>query len=282
MTVDLSDANAEAGGFAAGDTLVDIDKIIGSSFNDSLKAGAAAMTLLTGGGQDTLQGGAGNDILDLKTDNTALNDVAKGGAGSDTFIVEHSKISAGTGLIDGESGSDTLQLHMASDGTLDFANFSSKDSLFTSINILDMSRDGKDSSLLLTAAGIRALVGSTSDTGSATLNIKLSANVESANNTSAAAGQSVTFNLVVACLHLWNGSESNEHHAHTRCQRLAASVAGIGHWCEGTGLVGRVGRLVGRRRTHRGLGLDGFAPGHGRFGLATPSLAIRASRRHLG
>jgi hypothetical protein len=67
--------------------------------------------------------------------------------------------------------------------------------LFTSINILDMSRDGKDSSLLLNAAGIRALVGSTSDTGSATLNIKLSANVESANNTSAAAGQSVTFNF---------------------------------------------------------------------------------------
>jgi Ca2+-binding RTX toxin-like protein len=177
VTVDLSDANPEAGGFAAGDTLVNIDKIIGSSFNDSLKAGAAAMTLESGGGQDTLQGGAGNDTLDLKTGNTALNDVAKGGAGSDTFIVEHSKISAGTGLIDGESGGvndiDTLQLHMASNGTLDFANFSSKDSLFTGIEKLDMSKDGFKTTLTLTKAGIQALV--TDGNNSADLTIVLSA-----------------------------------------------------------------------------------------------------------
>lgn len=195
VTVDLSDTNAEAGGFAAGDTLVDIDKIIGSSFNDSIKAGSAAMTLLTGGGLDSLQGGAGNDTLDLKTGNTSLNDVAKGGAGADTFVVAHSQISAGTGVIDGELGSDTLELYMSSNGTLNFTNFSDKDSLFNAIEKLDMSQDGKDSNLLLTASGVRALVGSVTDTGSVSLAIKLTANVDSANSISASSGQSVTFDL---------------------------------------------------------------------------------------
>lgn len=195
VTVDLSDANAEAGGFAAGDTLVDIDKIIGSSGNDSIKAGSAAMTLLTGGGLDSLQGGAGNDTLDLKTGNTFLNDVAKGGAGADTFVVAHSQISAGTGVIDGELGSDTLELYMSSNGTLNFMNFSDKDSLFNAIEKLDMSQDGKDSNLLLTAAGVRALVGSVTDTGPVSLAIKLTANVDSANSISASSGQSVTFDL---------------------------------------------------------------------------------------
>jgi Ca2+-binding RTX toxin-like protein len=195
VTIDLSDATAETGGLAAGDTLFDINKIIGSSGNDNLKAGTAAMTFLTGGGQDTLQGGAGNDTLDLKTGNTVLNETAKGGAGTDLFILAHSLISSGTGLIDGEAGNDTLQLHMSSNGTLDFANFSNKDSLFNSIQTLDMTQDGRDTSLQLTAAGIRALVGSTSDTGSVSLNIKLSANGDTADNTSAAAGTSVTFDF---------------------------------------------------------------------------------------
>ncbi|HLO76604.1 MAG TPA: cadherin domain-containing protein [Magnetospirillum sp.] len=65
------------GGDAEGDTLVNIENILGTSFADQL-TGNNAINVLTGGdGNDTLDGGTGGDTL-------------QGGAGNDTYMVDSS------------------------------------------------------------------------------------------------------------------------------------------------------------------------------------------------
>lgn len=81
-TVDYSDSTAAvnvnlgsgsgSGGTAAGDTLVGVENIFGSIFNDSLYGGA---------GNNSLSGGAGNDYLDAGDG----DDTLAGGAGRDTL-----------------------------------------------------------------------------------------------------------------------------------------------------------------------------------------------------
>ncbi|WP_430464653.1 Hint domain-containing protein [Tabrizicola sp.] len=81
-TADYSDSTAAvnvnlatglgSGGTAAGDTLVGIENIFGSVFNDSLYGGAA---------NNSLSGGAGNDFIDAGDGDDTLN----GGAGRDTL-----------------------------------------------------------------------------------------------------------------------------------------------------------------------------------------------------
>ncbi|MCA0257005.1 MAG: cadherin domain-containing protein, partial [Proteobacteria bacterium] len=88
VTVDLSTGSA-SGGDADGDTLVSIEAVYGSNFDDTLKAGAAAATLSGGAGDDTLIGGASADTL-------------LGGSGDD-FITG----GLGADRIDGGSGVDT-------------------------------------------------------------------------------------------------------------------------------------------------------------------------------
>ena len=56
---------------AGSDTLIGIENLTGSSFNDALTGDGNANMLSGGAGNDTLDGGAGNDTLD-------------GGAGTDT------------------------------------------------------------------------------------------------------------------------------------------------------------------------------------------------------
>jgi Ca2+-binding RTX toxin-like protein len=88
VTVDLGTGSA-SGGDAAGDTLVSIEGVIGSDFDDMLRAGAAAATLSGGGGNDTLIGGASADTL-------------SGGSGDDLLIG-----GGGADSLDGGSGLDT-------------------------------------------------------------------------------------------------------------------------------------------------------------------------------
>ena len=51
------------GGNAAGDTLFEIENLIGSNFNDSLTGDGLANVLNGGNGNDILRGGGGADVL---------------------------------------------------------------------------------------------------------------------------------------------------------------------------------------------------------------------------
>ncbi|MFQ5622072.1 MAG: M10 family metallopeptidase C-terminal domain-containing protein [Paracoccaceae bacterium] len=71
VTVDLA-SGIGAGADAAGDTLVSVENVVGSIFDDALTGDAAGNRLDGGRGRDTLAGGGGTDIL-------------TGGADADTF-----------------------------------------------------------------------------------------------------------------------------------------------------------------------------------------------------
>ncbi|MEF8709215.1 MAG: Calx-beta domain-containing protein [Candidatus Accumulibacter propinquus] len=76
VTVSLATAGAQATGGSGSDTLVSIENLIGSGFNDNLTGNAGNNVLDGGAGNDTLNGGAGADTM-------------LGGDGSDLYIVDH-------------------------------------------------------------------------------------------------------------------------------------------------------------------------------------------------
>lgn len=84
-------AGTTAGGDADGDTLLNIESITGSNFDDLL-TGDASDNIFTGGdGNDTLIGGTGNDTLNGDAGIDILNggsgaDILNGGAQNDTLI----------------------------------------------------------------------------------------------------------------------------------------------------------------------------------------------------
>ncbi|MGE3481413.1 MAG: calcium-binding protein [Gammaproteobacteria bacterium] len=93
VTINLTDALTETGGFAQGDTIMfqsngtlvrTIEKIIGSAFDDSLTADNLTIQLDGGAGNDTLIGGAGNDTLI----GGPGNDTMAGGLGNDIYLVD--------------------------------------------------------------------------------------------------------------------------------------------------------------------------------------------------
>jgi serralysin len=97
------------GGSAEGDTLVSIENVFGSSFNDTLTGTTGANQLHGGDGNDMLKGGGGDDYLDGGNGNDILvsggfgTSTLDGGAGDDTF--------KGAGAADtliGGAGSDTV------------------------------------------------------------------------------------------------------------------------------------------------------------------------------
>ncbi|WP_417518115.1 beta strand repeat-containing protein [Minwuia sp.] len=107
VNVDLTGAQGIASG-EGNDTLVAIERILGSNANDTISGAEAAENLqgrsgddsiLGNGGNDTLIGAAGADTLDGGAGDDSLsggndNDLLQGGIGNDT--------------LDGESGSDVL------------------------------------------------------------------------------------------------------------------------------------------------------------------------------
>ena len=64
VTVDLSSSAAQSGGDAQGDTLSNIENIIGSAHADTLTGNASDNIFRGGAGADTLDGGAGSDTAD--------------------------------------------------------------------------------------------------------------------------------------------------------------------------------------------------------------------------
>jgi Ca2+-binding RTX toxin-like protein len=76
---------------AGSDTLVSVEGLVGSNFNDKLTGNAAANKLLGGNGIDTIKGLGGNDIIDGGAGNDLITggtgrDGMIGGLGADTFI----------------------------------------------------------------------------------------------------------------------------------------------------------------------------------------------------
>lgn len=99
----------ESGGHAQGDTIADVENVIGSDYDDVITGNSSANTLEGGYGNDNISGGDGNDIIL----GGAGSDVINGGSGWDTVSYADSvsgveiDISAGTGKY-GHADGDTL------------------------------------------------------------------------------------------------------------------------------------------------------------------------------
>ena len=97
VTVHL-DARAGWGGYARGDTLTNVENVIGSRFNDTISATKAVNVINAGNGNDRIDGHGGNDTL-------------TGGAGADTFIFTAALKTAGIAKItDFSAVDDRIQL----------------------------------------------------------------------------------------------------------------------------------------------------------------------------
>ncbi|WP_431509824.1 calcium-binding protein [Variovorax sp. DAIF25] len=98
VTVSLASTAAQATGGSGTDTLLNIENLVGGSYNDILIGNAGANGLTGGAGNDTLNGGAGADTL-------------AGGVGNDTYVLGH-----GYGI-------DTITENDATAGNTDVAQF---------------------------------------------------------------------------------------------------------------------------------------------------------------
>ncbi len=99
VNVNLGLTTAQSGGFAAGDTLVSIENIIGSSYNDTLTGTSLANKIEGGSGVDTVSYAGSNAAVNV---NLAVTTAQVGGhaAGDTLFNIEN---------IIGSSYSDTLK-----------------------------------------------------------------------------------------------------------------------------------------------------------------------------
>ncbi|MEP1930385.1 MAG: hypothetical protein ABJJ37_03810 [Roseibium sp.] len=99
-----------SGGHAEGDTLVNIEGVVGSAFDDTLTGNDSANDILGAGGDDVIDGGAGKDNLRGE----AGNDTLRGGTGVDTAIFSITRASAAISrsgndiIVTSAEGTDTL------------------------------------------------------------------------------------------------------------------------------------------------------------------------------
>ena len=100
----------ENGSIVGTDKFIDIERIIGTTGNDTLTGSADADTLDGDAGRDNLNGGAGNDTLNGGAGNDTLN----GADGNDVFVQD---AGGGTDAIDGGAGIDTLDFSEAVAGS---------------------------------------------------------------------------------------------------------------------------------------------------------------------
>ena len=107
VVVDLN-AGTGTGAHAEGDTLVGIENLSGSNFDDTLTGDTDDNILIGGAGNDTLDGGEGDDRLNGGDGDDILrsgsgNNTLLGGAGDDVFYIEY-----GDDTLDGGDGIDTV------------------------------------------------------------------------------------------------------------------------------------------------------------------------------
>ena len=105
VIVDL-EAGFASGGHAEGDTLVNIERVTGSSFDDILVGDDNNNVLIGRDGNDVLSGGAGNDVLNGGNG----DDTLIGGEGRDTFVSGE-----GADFMDGGAGNDDRVNYRRSD-----------------------------------------------------------------------------------------------------------------------------------------------------------------------
>ncbi len=108
VTVNLSDTGRETGGFAAFDTLISIENVVGSTFGDTICGTGAANAfhgydgndvIFGNGGSDKIYGGNGNDLLSGSAA-AGQHVLLNGGIGQDRL-----KFSAGGGNAEITTGS---------------------------------------------------------------------------------------------------------------------------------------------------------------------------------
>ena len=103
----LAAGTASRNGYGGHDTLLQIDNLIGTAFNDVLIGNAGANRLEGGAGTDVLVGNDGNDVI--VGGSGAANEV-HGGAGDDVYIV-----TAADTIIEGENGgTDVVEVNLLS------------------------------------------------------------------------------------------------------------------------------------------------------------------------
>src|SRR5262245_17059216 len=106
------------GGEAEGDVLVNIENVVGSSFNDSLIGDAGRNELYGQDGDDVILANDGDDYVD----GGAGNDLLAGGAGIDTLLGNAGddtlKGGGGADTLTGGDGSDTVSYYAMSAGVL--------------------------------------------------------------------------------------------------------------------------------------------------------------------
>nr|WP_316650491.1 hypothetical protein [uncultured Gellertiella sp.] len=103
ITVNLA-TNVNVGGDAQGDTLVSVENVTGSRFNDVITGDGGNNMLYGISGADALSGGAGNDILVIG----AGSDTVDGGAGIDTLDVVGLQAIGGTGFVLTDAANGTV------------------------------------------------------------------------------------------------------------------------------------------------------------------------------
>jgi len=135
VTVNLA-TGVNTGGDAQGDTLTNIEDVIGSANADNLTGDGGGNTLDGGAGNDTIDGGAGSDKLNGET-------------GDDVLVFD-----ASDSLIDGGAGTDTV---LVNGGNIDLTSFGGT---IQGIEKIDLQTDAGANTFTLTAADVL----STSDT----------------------------------------------------------------------------------------------------------------------
>lgn len=108
VSVNLNGGVASNDGDGGSDTLIGIENLAGSAFNDTLVGSAGVNVLMGGLGADTLIGLGGNDILD---GGTGAANTLIGGLGDDTYRVS----SLGNTIVENAGeGTDTVEAAVAS------------------------------------------------------------------------------------------------------------------------------------------------------------------------
>ncbi|MEM7268930.1 MAG: cadherin-like domain-containing protein, partial [Pseudomonadota bacterium] len=124
--VTLNMTTGGTGGDANGDTYANIERLVGTSFNDDITGSGSGDKLYGGDGDDTLSGADGNDFLGGGAGNDDLRgkngrDKISGGDGDDTMIggAQNDKLIGGDGAdsMDGGDGVD-LADYRNSDGAV--------------------------------------------------------------------------------------------------------------------------------------------------------------------
>jgi Ca2+-binding RTX toxin-like protein len=101
------------------------DELHGGDGDDLIEGDDGDDTLYGDGGNDTLQGGVGNDVMFGGDGNDTLvdeegNDTLNGEAGNDTVLIDLQYGFSALDHISGGTGIDTLQVLLATGGTVDF------------------------------------------------------------------------------------------------------------------------------------------------------------------